>query len=49
MVVTMVSRNANEAMVAPMVGVFEYAFGGSMESGGRYMLVRLAQIWLYSP
>jgi hypothetical protein len=30
---TLVARNANEAMVAPMVGS---AFGGSLESSGRF-------------
>jgi hypothetical protein len=31
-----VARNANEAMVALMVGSAESAFDGSLESGGRF-------------
>jgi hypothetical protein len=33
-VATLVQKNANEAMVAPMVGLAESEFGGSLESGG---------------
>jgi hypothetical protein len=33
---TPVARNANEATVAPMVGLAESSFGGSLESGGRF-------------
>jgi hypothetical protein len=41
-----VARNANKATVAPMVGS---AFGGSLESSGRFLLVHLARIWPQSP
>jgi hypothetical protein len=34
-VTTQVARNANEAIVAPMVGLAESAFGGRLESGGQ--------------
>jgi hypothetical protein len=36
MVATLVARNANEAMVSLWWGLAESAFGGSLESGGRF-------------
>jgi hypothetical protein len=38
-VVTLVARNANEVMVARMVGLAESAFGDSLESGVRRSLL----------
>jgi hypothetical protein len=35
-VATLVARNANDAVVAPMVRLAESAFGGSLESGGQF-------------
>jgi hypothetical protein len=35
-VATLIAINANEAMVAPMMDLAEFAFGGSLKSGGRF-------------
>jgi hypothetical protein len=35
-VATLVTRNTNEAMAAPIVSLTESAFGGSLESCGRF-------------
>jgi len=38
MLATLISRNANEDMVSPLVVSDGYAFGGSLESGSRYFI-----------
>jgi hypothetical protein len=38
MLATLISRNANEDMVSPLVVSDGYAFGGSLESGSRFCL-----------
>jgi hypothetical protein len=43
-VATLVARNANEAMAAPVVGT-----DGVWNHTVRFMLVRLSRIWVRSP
>jgi hypothetical protein len=40
---TLVARNVNEAMVAPMVGSDGVCGGGSLESGGRFCVGKLGR------
>jgi hypothetical protein len=40
-VAALAARNAKEAAVARVMGVAECAFGGSLKSGGRFVLVCL--------
>jgi hypothetical protein len=44
----LVARNVNDAIVAPMVECGGVAFFGSLKSGGRFLWVLLARIWLQS-